>query len=302
MTSHMDSYRSILITGGAGMLAHALADQLRSRGHGFVVAKRSECDICHPDSVAAVFEKYRPTLVLNCAAHTGVDLCEDEPHRANAVNGEGVGTLARYAREYGTQLVHYSTDFVFDGQNDRPYLTSDHPHPVSAYGASKLLGESRIQQIAPPAWLIIRTAWLFGRHGACFPQTILKFARSGRPLKVVNDQLGCPTYTVDLAEATLNLVDAGASGIEHVTNGSPTTWFDFAAAILDEFGVRAELTPVSTEDWFKMRPKQAKRPAYSVLDTRRYTATTGNILRDWRQTLTDYRIACEKEAEISPMA
>jgi dTDP-4-dehydrorhamnose reductase len=296
----MAPYRSILITGGGGMLAHALADQFRARGLAFTAVKRSECDICHADAVAALFEKHRPSLLLNCAAHTGVDLCEDEPNRANAINGEAVGTLARYAREYGTQLIHYSTDFVFDGQSDRPYNPSDQPNPVSAYGSSKLLGETRLQQTAPPAWLIIRTAWLFGRHGACFPQTVLKVARSGRPLKVVNDQLGCPTYTVDLAQASLNLVDAGVSGIQHVTNNSPTTWFDFAAATLEEFGVRADLTPVSTEDWFKMRPRQAKRPAYSVLNTQRYTATTGNILRDWRQTLVDYRIASEKEAEISP--
>jgi len=284
------------------MLAHALAEQLRHRGVGVVAVSRSECDITHPDAVAALFETYRPTLLLNCAAHTGVDQCEDEPHRCNAINGEAVGTLGKQARRYDTRIVHFSTDFVFDGQSDRPYRPFDPPRPVSAYGASKLLGETILAQTAPPSWLIIRTAWLFGRHGACFPETILKFARAGRPLKVVNDQLGCPTYTTDLARATLNLIDVDAMGIQHVTNSSPTTWFDFANATLQEFGFSPSVLPVSTQEWLRMRPKQAKRPAYSVLDMSDYTATTGQTVRDWREALREYRDECTTEAEISPMA
>src|SRR6266567_9643301 len=172
----MDVYRSILITGGTGMLAHALSDTLRSRGLTPIAVSRTECDISDPDSVARLFEKHHPTLLLNCAAHTGVDLCEDEPQKANTINGEGPGNLSQLAKGYRTKLIHYSTDFVFDGQSDRPYRTDDPPNPLSVYGSSKLLGEKRIAGIDPPGWIIVRTAWLFGRHGNCFPQTIIKLA------------------------------------------------------------------------------------------------------------------------------
>jgi dTDP-4-dehydrorhamnose reductase len=285
----MDVYRSIIITGGGGMLAHALIDALKARGHTATPVRRAECDIADVEDVSQMFRQHRPSLLLNCAAHTGVDLCEDEPEKANAINGDGPGHLATLAAEYGTRLVHYSTDFVFDGQCDRPYRPDDRPNPVSAYGASKLLGEQRIQELSPPGWLILRTAWLFGGHGSCFPQVMIKMARAGRPLRVVCDQFGSPTYTVDLAAATLRLVDRGLPGIFHVTNSGVTNWHDFAAATLKEFGIPADLAPVTTAEWLRMRPKQAKRPAYSVLDGAQYTVATGHSMRLWTQALRDYR-------------
>jgi dTDP-4-dehydrorhamnose reductase len=285
----MDVYRSIVITGGGGMLAHALADGLRSRGLSPLSVKREECDITSPADVSRLFQSHRPTLLLNCAAHTAVDQCEDEPQRANAINGEGPGILARMSREYRTCLTHFSTDFVFDGQIDRPYRPDDPPNPLSAYGASKLLGEKRIQEASPPGWLILRTAWLFGRHGDCFPSTIVKLAQAGRPLRVVSDQVGSPTSTADLAEAALRLIDRKASGIFHVTNFGTTTWYEFAEAILTAFGVTADLAPVTTAEWLRIRPRQAKRPAYSVLDGEAYTSATNHRLRPWREALGDYR-------------
>jgi dTDP-4-dehydrorhamnose reductase len=284
----MDVFRSILITGGNGMLARALAEAARARGLNPVAVKRDECDITDADSVARLFEKHRPTLLLNCAAHTGVDLCEEEPQRANAINGQGPGNLAQIAKDYRTKLIHYSTDFVFDGHSDRPYRPDDPPNPLSAYGASKLLGEKRIAGIDPPGWIVIRTAWLFGRHGNCFPQTIVKLAQAGRPLRVVNDQLGSPTGTPDLADATLRLVDRGAQGVIHLTNSGITSWFEFAKAALEAFGLKADISPVTTAEWFKVRPKQARRPAYSVLDTSRYSDVTGHTPRAWQDALKEY--------------
>jgi len=271
------------------MLAHELHKVLAGRGVVAYLARRGECDITDTDQLASIFERHRPSLLLNCAAHTGVDLCEDEPDRANSINGNGPANLARLCREYSAQLVHFSTDFVFNGQSDRPYRPDDAPDPISAYGRSKLLGEQAIQQTTHLSWLIIRTAWLFGRHGNCFPRIILNRARAGHGLSVVNDQLGCPTYAVDLAVAVFDLLDRGAKGIWHVTNSSPTTWFDFAKSIVTQFDVSTEVKPISTADWVALRPKQAKRPAYSVLDLGPVKTLLGRNMRDWHDALKDYR-------------
>ena len=290
----MDVYRSVIITGGNGMLAHELNNVLRARGIVPVMSDRSDCDITNTAQLARLFQFHRPTLLLNCAAHTGVDQCEDETDLANMINGQAVGHLSQLAREYHTKLVHFSTDFVFDGHIDRPYRPDDIPNPLSAYGRSKLFGEQRVQQVSPPAWLTVRTSWLFGRHGHCFPKVIIDRARAGHPLKVVDDQTGCPTYAADLAAAVLELVDRNASGMWHLTNGTPTTWFEFSKAILKQFEIAAEVTPISTRQWMEIRPKQAIRPSYSVLDTEGYSALTGKEMRPWRDALRDYRTACEK--------
>jgi dTDP-4-dehydrorhamnose reductase len=292
--SSLDLYRSVIITGGGGMLAQDLKRVLLGRGIQPLMVGHADCDITDESAVSRMFRERRPTLLLNSAAHTAVDLCEDEPDKANRINGGGVGNLANLAKEYRTKLVHFSTDFVFNGQNDRPYRPDDIPDPVSAYGRSKLLGEQRIRQIAPPAWLTVRTAWLFGRHGNCFPKVIVDRARSGHALKVVDDQIGCPTYSVDLARAIMELLDRDAQGMWHVTNSGPTNWYEFAQAILKEFSIQAEVTPISTAQWVAMRPRQAKRPGYSVLDLAPYTALAGKEMRNWRDALRDYRTELEK--------
>jgi len=202
-----------------------------------------------------------------------------------------VGTLAGLAREYGTTLVHYSTDFVFDGAGTRPYRADDPVNPLSAYGRSKLLGEQKLQQNAPARWLILRTAWLYGRGGPNFPRTIIERARQGAPLKVVSDQVGSPTHTVDLARATLDLLDRNLAGIWHLTNSGSTSWYDFARAALEEFAIGGSITPISTADWGVMRPKQAHRPAYSVLDVTPFEKAVGRPMRPWREALHDYRKA-----------
>jgi len=175
----MIPYQSILITGGKGMLGHALMRNLNARGMKAIALDRAACDLSRESDVKRAFDQYKPTLVFNCAAHTKVDLCEDEQEKANAINGHGVGYLAQAARRAGTFLVHYSTDFVFNGQGQRPYRTDDPTGPLSAYGRSKLLGEQKLQENAPDRWLICRTAWLYGRNGACFPRTMVERGRAG---------------------------------------------------------------------------------------------------------------------------
>ncbi|HEY2589390.1 MAG TPA: dTDP-4-dehydrorhamnose reductase [Tepidisphaeraceae bacterium] len=289
----MSLYDSIVITGGRGMLARAVQGVLAARNLRAIALDRNAVDVTNESDARRLFAEHKPTLLINCAAHTKVDLCEDEQEKANAINGHAVGLLAAAARECGTFLVHYSTDFVFDGAGTRPYRAADPVRPLSAYGRSKLLGEQQLQAHAPARWLILRTAWLYGRGGASFPRTIIERGRQGMPLKVVNDQVGCPTYTPDLAEATLDLLDRGQTGIWHLSNSGSSNWFEFARAALEEFGVAAEIAPVSTADWVKARPKQAIRPAYSVLDVEPFARAVERPMRPWREGLRDFRRAVE---------
>jgi dTDP-4-dehydrorhamnose reductase len=292
----MAPYDSILITGAGGMLAQALAASLRKRGKSHVLVARAALDVTRADDVRAAFARHQPTLVLNCAAHTKVDLCEDQEEAASAINGTGAENLALAARDHGAKLVHYSTDFVFDGSGTRPYRPSDPVNPLSAYGRSKLRGEQAIAKVDPPGWLVVRTAWLYGPGGPCFPQTILNAARAGKPLKVVDDQIGSPTFTHDLADATLELVERGASGVWHLTNSGSVSWHGFTAAILEEFGVAAELGRTTSAEWKKIRPNSATRPAYSVLDVTPFQELTGRPMRGWRDALRDYRAAIASSA------
>ena len=287
----MDLYRSIVMTGGGGMLALALKNALNGRKLRYIALDRKSLDVTSEDALRAMFADQKPTLILNCAAHTKVDLCEDEKEKADAINGHAVGYLAKLSREFGTTLVHYSTDFVFNGSGTRPYRTDESVGPLSAYGSSKLLGETKLQESPPQRWLILRTAWLYGRGGPNFPRTIVERARQGSPLKVVNDQIGSPTYTEDVAQATLDLLECNAHGILHVTNSGSTSWHGFAQAAVDEFGVPATIGETTTAEWLKIRPKQAHRPAYSVLDTSALETAIGRPMRPWREGLKAFRDA-----------
>jgi dTDP-4-dehydrorhamnose reductase len=277
-----------IIVGGGGMLAHAVGHEITTRGGRALALDSQTCDITDPSAVERLFEQQRPSLLINCAAYTNVDRCELEPQRAEAVNGHGVGHLASAAKRYGTKLVHISTDFVFDGTATTPYRP-DHPtNPLSAYGRSKLLGERLLKDIDPPGWLVVRTAWLYGPHGNCFPQTMLNAARAGKLLRVVSDQTGTPTFTYDLARILLDLVDRDATGIYHGANIGQTNWYEFTRTILTTFGVPADVTPISSAEWKAARPQSAVRPAYSVLDTTATARTIGRSIADWHDAFSRY--------------
>ena len=280
-----------LITGGGGMLAQALARSLRKRGTEPVLLNRAALDVSRADGVRRAFDEHRPSVVFNCAAHTKVDLCEEQEDLANAINGAGPENLARAALEHGARLVHYSTDFVFDGAAARPYRPEDPVNPLSAYGRSKLLGEQAIARVNPPGWLVIRTAWLYGPGGPCFPQTMINAAKAGKPLKVDADQIGSPTITHDHAEATLDLLEHDAAGLWHLTNSGSVSWHGFTAAILEEFGLTTDLSTTTSADWRRLRPASAARPAYSVLDVEPFARLTGKPMRPWREALHGYRLA-----------
>jgi dTDP-4-dehydrorhamnose reductase len=289
----MSLYDSVVITGGGGMLGHALHDLLKERGKRPVALTRQELDVADPRAIDRMFVEYQPTLVLNCAAHTKVDVCEQEKQRADAINGTAVGRIAAQCRKSGAVLVHVSTDFVFDGKSTRPYRTTDPVNPLSAYGKSKLLGEEELLKHAPERWLIARTAWVYGRHGLNFPRTMVQAARAGKPLTVVIDQIGAPTHAVDLGAGILDLLESGAGGMWNVTNSGQTNWYEFAVATLEEFGVKADLSAISSAEWAQKKPTAAIRPGYSVLDL---TATERQIkrpMRPWREALKDFLAGVE---------
>ena len=271
----------------AGCSGTALQRTGGERGLGIISLSRGQCDVTRAEQVAQMFERFRPTIVVNCAAHTGVDACENEQAAADAVNGAAVGLLAREAKENSARLVHFSTDFVFNGRSSIPYREEAPPDPISAYGRSKALGETALKA-AGGDWLMIRTAWLFGTPGACFPRTILELARAGVPLRVVNDQVGSPTFADDLAEAVWDLLAGGASGIYHVAGAGSASWFEVARATVELAGIGVEVEPISTDAWQSMRPRQALRPAYSVLDVSRVSERLGREMRPWREALAAF--------------
>jgi dTDP-4-dehydrorhamnose reductase len=282
---------TVLITGAGGMLAQSLARSLRARSIEPMMLNRAALDVSDEAAVRRVIGEHRPDVIFNCAAHTKVDLCEEQEDLAAAINGTGTANLAKGARDLGAKLVHYSTDFVFDGSGTRPYKPDDSTGPLSAYGRTKLLGEQAIQRINPKGWLIIRTSWLYGPGGPCFPQTMINAAKAGKPLKVIDDQIGSPTFTCDLADATLELIDRGAGGVWHVCNAGSTSWHGFTAAILEEFGLRTDLSTTTSAEWKKLRPASATRPAYSVMDVEPFARLVGRPMRPWREALHAYRVA-----------
>jgi dTDP-4-dehydrorhamnose reductase len=278
------------------MLAQALQRELDARGRRYAAPDRAALDVTEEASVARAFERHRPTLALNASAYTKVDLAEQHEAEADRVNGDAVAVLARHCAAAGATLVHFSTDFVFDGTLRRPYRPDDPTNPLSAYGRSKLKGERALHAQPGLSYLLVRTSWLYGPGGASFPQAMVTLARQGVPLRVVADQTGTPTFTHDLAAATLDLLDRGARGTWHLTNTGETTWLEFARAALAAFGVAAEVTPITSADWKQARPASATRPAYSVLDVAPFEHLVGRPMRPWQDALNAYRDAVQPVA------
>ena len=242
-----------------------------------------EIDITKSTSVKNCFDSTRPQLVINCAAYTDVDSCETNRETALAVNGDGAGNLARACRDRNAKLVHISTDFVFAGKKDTPYLPDDPTGPLSVYGESKLAGETAVRQNLEDH-IIIRISWLFGKHGKNFVSTIRRLARERESLEVVKDQVGSPTYAVDLAQAILHLVEVDAVGIFHFCNEGICSWYDFACEIVRQSSLPVEVRPVGSDGF----PRPARRPAWSVLDTGKYQKATRQSIRPWQEALADY--------------
>ncbi len=273
----------ILVTGAKGMLGQDVV-QAFSKDYQVTALGRKELDITEGDKVASVLSDLKPQEVINCAAFTKVDLCEEEKELAFMVNATGPENLAKWCAKIGARLIHVSTDYVFDGSASSPY-SEDHPTaPINVYGESKLSGEKAI--IAQTEdFIIVRTSWLFGRGGPNFITTMLSLARERDQLQVVNDQKGRPTYTKDLAYGIRHLIEKDAKGIFHFANQGECTWFDLCKFSLEQSGIdHVELEPV-TSDKFK-RP--ARRPAYSVLALDKFEKVTSLKPRHWKEAVEDF--------------
>lgn len=288
--------RRILVLGGDGQVAWELRRTLSTLGKVIVVGRRTEpaLDMMQPETILPLVDQIQPDWIVNAAAYTAVDKAEQEPEAAAAVNAVAPGLLAEAAARVGAQLVHYSTDYVFDGTASVPYKENDTPNPQGVYGRTKLDGEVAIAKTGCD-WLIFRTAWVYGARGGNFMRTMRRLAREREELRVVADQRGAPTWSRHIAEATAQiLAQLGddraawhrACGVYHLTSAGVATWHDFASAIVEhqrghESIACQHITPITTADY----PTPAKRPAYSMLDNTKLADTFGVRLPDWRVAL-----------------
>ena len=267
----------ILITGKNGQVGHALVRSLAGLGE-IIALDRAALDLCQTDTLRQVVRQIKPTLIINAAAYTAVDQAEQDEAAAMRINGQAPGVLAEEASRLGAALIHYSTDYVFDGSNMVPWTEADMPAPLSVYGRSKLAGEQAITAVGGPH-LILRTSWVYGAYGKNFYLTMLKLAETRPELRIVADQHGAPTWSRTIADATAHVVRqvgqaeqmAALSGLYHLSAGGHTTWFGFAQKIFAHAAVRhkPQLHAITTADY----PLPAQRPAYSVLNTTKFQQT-----------------------------
>jgi dTDP-4-dehydrorhamnose reductase len=270
----------VLVTGAGGMLGRDLVSACRRRGDEVVPLSRVELDIVDGPAVDRTLAGHRPDVVVNCAAWTDVDGAESHEAEATRLNSEAAGIVSAAAAEVEAAIVHPSSDYVFDGARRSPYVESDRTNPLSAYGRSKLAGETSVA-VANPRHFVVRSSWLFGVGGRNFVETMLHLAGQQSEVLVVSDQVGCPTYTAHLADAITRLVEGETYGVHHLAASGSCSWYEFAQEIFDQSGVECRVMAATTE----MLGRDAPRPPYSVLHSERADAIE---LPTWREGLTEY--------------
>lgn len=273
----------LLVTGAGGMLGQEVVAAARRAGHGVVALARGDLDVSQTEVVRRRFEAERPDAVINCAAYTNVDGAEGDRATAFVLNREAPAGVAAAAAEVDAAVLHVSSDYVFDGRKGEPYVESDATAPLSVYGESKLAGEAPTAA-ANPRHFVVRSAWLFGRGGRNFVETMLGLARERDEVRVVDDQVGSPTFCVDLAEALLRLVATGDYGLHHVAGGGACSWAELAAETFRQAEVDCRVTPITTAEMARPAP----RPPYSALETEHLDTPR---LRPWPEGLAAYLAA-----------
>ncbi len=269
-----------LITGALGQLGKAFRKVLEGDA---IFLSHKELDITDLHEVREALDHYKPDVVINCAAYNKVDDAEKDWREAYKVNGLGSRNLAVASNELGAILVHFSTDYVFDGKKEAPYTIADRPNPLSEYGKSKLLGEEFVRSLTT-RHIIIRTSWVFGDGTQNFVHKVMSWSRKYKTLRIVVDEVSSPTYTEDLAKATVDLLKVGAFGLFHITNSESASRYEFAKEILNIVGWNGKVEKATQED-FKLL---ARRPKYSVLDNFALKESIGYNLRSWREALREF--------------
>jgi dTDP-4-dehydrorhamnose reductase len=269
-----------LVLGAKGQLGQELTRLLKVKNIEAIGTDRNEIDFAKPNEIAKNLTKLNPSHIVNCGAYTQVDKAEDEPELANLINAQAVGVIAKFASERKIPFVHISTDYVFDGTSTIAYLEADKVNPQSVYGSSKALGEKEALENNPESY-ILRTAWVYGEYGKNFPKVIAKKLKNNESLNVVNDQVGAPTWTLDLASAIIEILEKKPiPGIYHVTNSESCTWFEFAQTIAKTLNVDEKLVKPTDSKSF-VRP--AVRPKYSVLSNSKWENAGLTPLRSWKE-------------------
>lgn len=283
------SKMKVLVTGSAGQLGQDLVLLLQAQGHEVLGCDRQEMDITDLDQCVEIIGGFAPDAVIHCAAHTAVDAAETDIDAAYLINATGSRNVALAAKKAGAKLVYISTDYVFDGMGTQPYHEYDNTDPQSIYGKSKRAGEVLVQSLSSK-YFIVRTSWVYGKYGNNFVKTMLKLGQEKPLLQVVDDQKGSPTYTVDLANFLLELIQTEKYGVYHASNTEFCTWFEFTQAIFAEaediLGLKftAKLEPCSTEQF----PRPAPRPQYSVMEHLAIRTNGFQDIRPWREGLRDF--------------
>lgn len=276
----------VLVTGANGMLGQDLCPILEDSGYEVVETDIDVMNITDAKSVKLVLEKEKPDVVIHCAAYTNVDKAEEDLKTAELINVTGTENVAEVCGKLGITMVYISTDYVFDGEKDEPYEPDDRTNPLNNYGITKFEGEEAVRSLCDK-YIVARTSWLYGHHGKNFVETMLNLAKTHKELKVVDDQIGCPTWTVDLSNALVELIENEECGTFHVCGSGCTSWYGFAKEIFKIANVNVDLKPCTTAEF----PRPAKRPEFSVMYNE-------GICRDWRFALRDYlSLRIEEEEE-----
>lgn len=281
----MNNKTALVLGGKTGLLGQTLVKRLQHRHWNVYTLGREDGDILQPDFLSNCIDRYSPNVVFNTIAWTQVDLAETHSNNALIINRTLPSLLGTILKGTSTYFIQFSTDFVFDGAKTTPYVEEDSTDPLSIYGSSKLAGEQAILQLKLENYSIIRTSWLFGPGRKNFIQTILELAKTKDFLHVVHDQIGSPTYTPDLAEASICLVENKGKGIFHIANSGQASWCEFAAEAVRQANISCKVQGISTSEWGQ---NIARRPPYSVLNCERYRQITGVSIRPWPQALREY--------------
>lgn len=275
----------VLVTGAGGQLGYDVVNELKKRNIQCYGATIEDFDLTNEKGTKEFIENYKPDAIIHCAAYTAVDKAEDEKELCYAVNVLGTRYMAEVSSKIGAKVIYISTDYVFDGTKEEPYEVWDKPNPINHYGYTKYLGEEEVKKILEK-YFIVRTSWVFGENGNNFVKTMLRLGKERKELKIVNDQIGSPTYTKDLAKLLVDMVQTQKYGIYHATNEGYCSWYEFAVEIFKLARMDIEVIPITSEEY----PTKAKRPKNSRLEKRCLEENGFERLEEWKEALSLFLI------------